>query len=136
MAIKSKRVKITPRERRKYRIRKHLSGSDARPRLSVFRSGKFTYGQVISDETGATLASGSTREAAVMEAVSRIEKEGMHSDKVSTKSTIAAKALGLILAERLKEKSIENLVFDRNGYLYHGRVQAVADGIREGGLKF
>lgn len=136
MAIKPKKEKISARLRRKYRIRKRLSGTAERPRLSVYRSGKFTYAQVISDLTGETLASASTRDKDVLDAVGKIDKEGVHSEASSSKSVVAAKALGLVVAQKAKEKSIESIVFDRNGYLYHGRIKAVADGAREGGLQF
>ncbi|MCB0333178.1 MAG: 50S ribosomal protein L18 [Bdellovibrionales bacterium] len=136
MAIKPKKEKISARLRRKYRIRKRLSGTGERPRLSVYRSGKFTYAQMISDLTGETLASASTRDKEVLDAIGGLDKEGAHSEAASSKSVIAAKALGLVVAQKAKEKNIENVVFDRNGYLYHGRIQAVADGARQGGLQF
>jgi len=109
------------RERRKVRVRKKVSGTAERPRLSVFRSAKHIYAQVIDDLAGVTLASASTMAKGV---------------KVSGKKTETAKQIGLAIAELCKKKEITTVTFDRNGYRYHGRVQAVADGAREGGLQF
>lgn len=111
------------RARRKRRIRKKLSGSGERPRISVFRSAKHIYVQAIDDSKGATLATVSTLSEGVKGAV-----EGNKTDE--------AKAVGAAIAKVLKEKGIEQVVFDRNGYLYHGRVKALAEGAREAGLKF
>ena len=111
------------RARRKRRIRKKLSGSGERPRVSVFRSAKHIYVQAIDDSKGSTLATVSTLSDGVKGAV-----EGTKTDE--------AKAVGAALAKVLKEKGIEQIVFDRNGYLYHGRVKALAEGAREAGLKF
>lgn len=107
------------RLRIKRRIRKSIEGTAVRPRLSVYRSNKQIYGQIINDETGVTLAS-------------------FGSDKLDGKmpKTDQAKATGLGMAEKAKAAGIENVVFDRNGYLYHGRVKAFAEAAREGGLKF
>ncbi len=109
------------RERIKMRIRKKVSGSAAAPRLSVFRSNRDIYAQIINDETGKTLVQASSKEKSF--------------DFQGTKTEKAAQ-VGKILAERAKEASIDQVVFDRNGYLYHGRVKSLADGAREGGLKF
>jgi large subunit ribosomal protein L18 len=111
------------RLRRKVRVRKKIIGTDSRPRICVFRSNKHIYAQVISDEQGKTLAAVSTL------------SEPTPSDK-KAKGVEAAKLVGLALAKVCKEKNITEVVFDRNGFLYHGRVKAVADGAREGGLKF
>jgi large subunit ribosomal protein L18 len=111
------------RERRKRRIRKKLSGDGARPRISVFRSAKHIYVQAIDDSLGTTLATVSTLSEGVKGAV-----EGNKTDE--------AKAVGAAIAKVLKDKGIEQVVFDRNGYLYHGRVKALAEGAREAGLKF
>jgi large subunit ribosomal protein L18 len=111
------------RARRKRRIRKKLSGSGDRPRVSVFRSAKHIYVQAIDDSKGSTLATVSTLSSGVKGAI-----EGTKTDE--------AKAVGAALAKVLKEKGIEQIVFDRNGYLYHGRVKALAEGAREAGLKF
>ena len=102
----------------KYRIRKNVTGTAERPRLSVFRSNKQIYVQVINDVDGRTLASASS---IGMEAMPKIEQ--------------AAK-VGALLAEKAKAAGITTVVFDRNGYLYHGRVKALADAAREGGLNF
>ena len=109
------------RERIKMRIRKKISGSAAIPRLSVFRSNRDIYAQLINDETSMTLVQASSAEKSFSFQGTKTEK---------------ATEVGKILAERAKAASIEKVVFDRNGYLYHGRVKALADGAREGGLKF
>ncbi len=108
------------RQRRKLRIRKKISGTAERPRLSVFRSDRHIYAQVVDDVKGATLAS-----------VSSFEK-GNH--RRADKEVCAE--LGKALAERCKAKNIAAVVFDKNGFTYHGRVKALADGAREGGLRF
>ena len=102
----------------KFRIRKNVSGTAERPRLSVFRSNKQSYAQVINDLTGKTLASASSLG---LEKLPKIEQ---------------AKKVGALVAEKAKAAGVEKVVFDRNGYLYHGRVQALADAAREGGLNF
>jgi large subunit ribosomal protein L18 len=112
------------RLRRKVRVRKKVVGTDTRPRVCVFRSNKHIYAQVISDDQGKTLAAASTISASLGD--SGQKKNGV----------AAAKLVGLALAKACKEKSISEVVFDRNGFLFHGRVKAVADGAREGGLKF
>lgn len=136
MAIKSKKGRVSSRERTKYRIRKKVSGVEGRPRVSVFKSSRHTYVQAVLDSSGVTVAAVSTDEKAVLERAAGLSAEGYPNDSKSSKSMLAAKAVGLILAERLKEKAISKVVFDRNGYVYHGRIQAVADGAREGGLQF
>ena len=103
------------------RVRAVISGTPDRPRLCVFRSEKHIYAQVIDDVAGKTLVSASTVEKDFTE-------YGGNKD--------AAKKIGLLIAERAKGAGIETVVFDRGGYIYHGRVQALADGAREGGLKF
>jgi large subunit ribosomal protein L18 len=110
------------RERRKRRIRKKISGETTRPRISVFRSSKHIYVQAIDDFKGATLATAST----LSEGVKGVE--GTKTDE--------ATAVGKAIAKALLEKGISEVIFDRNGYLYHGRVKALAEGAREGGLKF
>ena len=102
----------------KFRIRKSVNGTAERPRLSVFRSNKQIYAQVINDLTGKTLASASS----------------LGSEKLP-KSEQASK-VGALVAEKAKAAGVEKVVFDRNGYLYHGRVKALADAAREGGLNF
>jgi len=112
------------RLRRKARVRKKVLGTDARPRVCVFRSSKHIYAQVISDDQGKTLAT-----------VSTLSKELADATK-KTKRVEAAKQVGLALAKVCKDKNITKVVFDRNGFLHHGRVKAIADGAREGGLEF
>jgi len=106
------------------RIRKRLEGSAARPRLAVFRSNKHIYAQVIDDAKGATLTAASTLDA---DAKKDLKKGG---------NIAAAKAVGKLVAQRAKAKGIETVLFDRGGYLYHGRVKALAEAAREAGLKF
>lgn len=112
------------RGRRQKRVRKKVQGTDGRPRLCVFRSLKHIYAQVISDEQGVTLATAST-----------ISK-GLRGKLKKTKDVEAAKRVGALLAQICKEKNITKVVFDRNGFLYHGRVKALAEAAREGGLQF
>ena len=106
------------------RIRKRLSGSQGRPRLAVFRSNKHIYAQVIDDSKGATVTAASTLDADA-------KKDAKHGGNIA-----AAKAVGKLVAERAKAKGIETVLFDRGGYLYHGRVKALAEAAREAGLKF
>lgn len=136
MAIKSKKGRISPRERVRIRIRKRVSGTVARPRLSVFRSAKHLYVQLVDDISGKTLAAASTLDKEVMSKVTKLDLSKAHNKATSSKSSAAARAVGLVLAEKSKQKNIVEVVFDRNGFLYHGRIKAVADGAREGGLKF
>lgn len=112
------------RQRIRYRIRKKLEGTAQRPRLAVFRSEKHIYAQAIDDENGRTVAHASSRDASVRATSARGSNVG------------AAKVVGTAIAERLKEKGIETVVFDRGGFLYHGRVKALAEAAREAGLKF
>ncbi|MDI9348426.1 MAG: 50S ribosomal protein L18 [Candidatus Symbiobacter sp.] len=109
------------RERNRYRIAQHAGG---KPRLSVFRSSKHIYAQIIDDENGVTLASASSLEADLRQSM----KTGSNRD--------AAAAIGKLVAERAVKQGVTNVVFDRGGYLYHGRVKSLADGAREGGLVF
>ena len=110
------------RDRRKQRIRKTVFGSSERPRLSVFRSAGHIYAQIIDDTSGHTLASAST-----------LPKD-LSSFDGHRGNIEAAKAVGKLIAERAKGASVEKVVFDRNGYIYHGRIQALADAAREAGL--
>lgn len=113
--------KEAKRQKIKSRIRGKVSGTAVRPRLSIFRSNKETYVQLIDDTNGVTLAAASTR------------------DKDFTRNgtkTEQGKTVGMMVAQKAAAKGITDVVFDRNGYLYHGRVKAVAEGAREGGLKF
>ena len=109
------------RLKRHKRVRSKISGTPERPRLNVFRSGTNIYAQIIDDVAGATLVSASSLEKGFEGKGGNIE---------------AAKKVGQMVAERAKATGIENVVFDRGGYLYHGRVQALAEGAREGGLVF
>jgi large subunit ribosomal protein L18 len=113
------------RRRRHRRVRKKIFGTPQRPRLAVFRSSRHIYAQVIDDTIGHTLAAASDLEPAVRAQIS----DGM------TKTDVA-RLVGRVVAERARAKGIETVVFDRGGFLYHGRVQALADAAREGGLKF
>jgi large subunit ribosomal protein L18 len=112
------------RLRIKRRIRKRISGTAVKPRMSVFRSNKQIYAQLIDDLTGVTLVSASSLEKEIAEKTASITKVEV------------AKLVGKLAAERALAKGISEVVFDRNGYLYHGRVQNLADAAREGGLKF
>jgi large subunit ribosomal protein L18 len=111
------------RLRRQARVRRRVQGTDERPRLSVFRSGKHIYAQVISDQTGRTLAAASTLSATLRDSLAR------------TGNAEAAKSVGKRIAEVCRERGIHRVVFDRNGFLYHGRVKALADAAREAGLE-
>lgn len=114
-------TKARRRKRIQHRIRKKIRGAQSRPRLSIYRSNRDIYCQLIDDLRGHTLLSASSREKGF--------------DAKGTKSE-QAKAVGKLLAQRAKDAGYESIVFDRSGYLYHGRVKALADGAREGGLKF
>jgi large subunit ribosomal protein L18 len=118
--------KAAARNLRRERVRRRLRGTDDRPRLSVFRSGRHTYAQVVSD----VVAGGKT-----LLAVSTLSAE-IRGELKKTANVEAAKQVGLLVARRCKEKGIDRIVFDRNGFIYHGRVRAVAEGAREGGLQF
>lgn len=118
-------LKKVRRQRRKYRIRKKIVGTSDIPRLSVYRSLKHIYAQIIDDERGNTLVACSTMDKEVHEAIK---------DKI--RKVEQAKLVGKILAKRALEKGIERIAFDRNGFLYHGRVRALADSARENGLVF
>ena len=113
--------KNTARLKRHARVRKKISGTAARPRLNVFRSAKHIYAQLIDDVAGVTLASASSMEKGF---------EGFGGNNE------AAKKVGMTIAQKAQEKGISEIVFDRSGYIYHGRVKELAEGAREGGLKF
>ena len=117
-------VKTENRKRRQERVRKRVRGTDAKPRLCVFRSAKHIYAQVISDEAAKTLVAASTLSTELGEA------------RDHTKKVDAAKKVGELVAKKCLERSISQVVFDRNGFLYHGRIKALADAAREAGLKF
>jgi len=113
------KIKQAKRIRRKGRVRVKVTGMAGCPRLTVFRSNRGIYAQIINDEIGQTLVSVSANEA-----------------KVKDKKTVVSLELGKLIAAKAVAKGISKVVFDRNGYKYHGRVKALADGAREGGLKF
>jgi len=124
MSSARKNSRLIARQRRHERVRKHVSGTANRPRLNVFRSDAEIYAQVINDEVGQTLVSASSIDQNL-----RAKMEG----KTKTEQ---ARLVGQALAERAKDKGIQAVVFDRGGYRYIGRVKALADGAREGGLQF
>lgn len=121
-------ARTNPRERartlRQARVRRHLHGTNARPRLCVYRSGRHLYAQIISDESGATLTTASTLSSELRSTVKK------------TATVDAAKEVGSLIARKCQEKGIVQVVFDRNGFLYHGRIRAVAEAAREAGLQF
>jgi len=118
------KTKFDQRVRRKCRIRKRVTGTEQRPRLTVFRSARHIYAQIIDDTQGHTLVAACSLDKTVMDAAA---------DK---KKVDCATMVGKLLAERAKAKGIDKVVFDRNGFLYHGRVKAVSEGAREAGLQF
>jgi len=122
MGLVNKRTEL--RAKRKVRIRKRIFGTPERPRLSVYRSLNHIYTQIIDDTQGVTLAAAST-----------VEKDVRDAQKFGNKRA-AATYIGKLIAERASAKGIKSVVFDRNGFLYHGRVKAVSDGAREAGLDF
>ncbi|MBD2844708.1 50S ribosomal protein L18 [Paenibacillus sp. IB182496] len=111
------------RLKRHLRVRKKINGTTERPRLSVFRSAKHIYCQLIDDVQGVTVAAASTQDKSL-------------ADIGNGGNVEAARKVGALIAERAKEKGVSSIVFDRGGYLYHGRIQALADAAREGGLEF
>lgn len=117
-------AKLTPKERRKFRIRARVAGTQERPRLSVFRSAKHIYAQVINDADQRTIACAST--------LSPDLKGTLENDN----KTAAAKKVGALIAKMCIEKQVRKVVFDRNGNLYHGRIKALAEAAREAGLQF
>lgn len=114
------KTKATRRKKIHLRIRKSIKGTQARPRLSVFRSNKSIYCQLIDDVNGTTLASATSTDSGIPKDANRLEQ---------------AKQVGSIMAGKAKDLNIDTVVFDRGGYLYHGRIKALADGARENGLK-
>lgn len=142
------------RARAKFRIRKRISNNPDKARLSVFRSSKHIYAQIISDATGKTIAYASSQDGEVkgivetlaLEASNAVAAGGTQENdgaavkardvSKSSKSVLTARAVGRLVAQRSKDHQVEAVVFDRNGFQYTGRVQAVAEGAREGGLQF
>jgi large subunit ribosomal protein L18 len=114
---------IAARAKRISRIRKNISGTNERPRLRVFKSNKHIYAQIIDDKVGVTLV-----------AMSTVEKDFDKTEKLNKKES--AKTVGLMIAQRALAAGISKVVFDRGGYLYHGRVKSLSEGAREGGLQF
>jgi large subunit ribosomal protein L18 len=115
-------AKASARQKIRYRIRKKVSGQASKPRLSIFRSNTEIYAQLINDETGTTLASSSSRDKDIA------AQKGTKSDK--------SKLVGSVIARKAVDLGVNTVIFDRGGYIYHGRVKALAEGAREGGLKF
>lgn len=122
--MKALRKKAEMRTRRKKRVRRNITGTTVKPRLSVFRSSKHIYVQVIDDSTGKTLAAASSLSGEIKGGLGDLSKRD------------GAKKVGALAAQKCSAAGINTVIFDRNGYLYCGRVAAVADGAREGGLKF
>lgn len=120
--MSGKHTQVERHRIRRYRIRKRVSGTPERPRLSVFRSARHIYAQIVDDERGITLAAASSREKL---------PAGSGKGRVS-----ASAAVGQAIASRAKEKGVSKVAFDRGGYLYHGRIKALADGARAAGLEF
>ena len=121
---KTTHPKARARFRRRMRIRKKIFGTSERPRLSVFRSNRHIFAQIVDDDKGVTLVASSS-----------FSKE-LKGQKIEGGKTAMAKEVGKLIAQQAKAKGIEKIVFDRGGYLYHGRVKALAEGAREGGLIF
>jgi len=119
-----KNPRETARQKRKIRIRKRIFGTEQRPRLSVFRSAKHIYAQLVVDSTGSTILAASTLSPEIRAEIGELDKSG------------AAKKVGQLIGKKAVEKNIHRVVFDRNGFLYHGRIKALADGARESGLEF
>ena len=112
------------RQKRKARIRRRIFGTEQRPRLSVFRSAKHIYAQLVVDSTGSTILAASTLSPEIRAESGELDKSD------------AAKKVGLLIGKKALEKNIHRVVFDRNGFLYHGRIKALAEGARESGLEF
>jgi len=122
--MSQKNQRETARQNRKSRIRKRIFGTEQKPRLSVFRSAKHIYAQVVVDSTGSTILAASTLSPEIRSEIGDLDKSG------------AAKKVGQLIGKKALEKNIQCVVFDRNGFLYHGRIKALADGARESGLVF
>jgi len=122
--MSQKNQRETARQNRKGRIRKRIFGTEQRPRLSVFRSAKHIYAQLVIDSTGSTILAASTLSPDLRAEIGDLDKSD------------AAKKVGQWIGKKAMEKNIQRVVFDRNGFLYHGRIKALADGARESGLVF
>ena len=128
--VKRTKQKRERRHRAHQRVRARVKGSAERPRLTVYKSLRFIYAQVVDDARGTTLAQASSAEPELKSRLAAAEGGG------SAKARAAAKLVGEVVAERAKAKGIDRVVFDRGGYVYHGRVEAVAQGARDKGLEF
>lgn len=117
-------TKKIARQKRKIRIRKKIFGTEARPRLSVFRSAKHIYAQLVVDSSGSTILAASTVSPEIRNEIANLKKSD------------AARKVGEWIGRKAAEKNIRKVVFDRNGFLYHGRIKALAEGARESGLEF
>ena len=122
--MSQKNQRETARQNRKSRIRKRIFGTEQRPRLSVFRSAKHIYAQLVIDSTGSTILAASTLSPDLRTEIGDLDKSD------------AAKKVGQWIGKKALEKNIQRVVFDRNGFLYHGRIKALAEGARESGLEF
>jgi len=122
--MSQKNQRETARQKRKVRIRKRIFGTEQRPRLSVFRSAKHIYAQLVVDSTGSTILAASTLSPDLRSEIGDLDKSD------------AAKKVGQWIGKKALEKNIQRVVFDRNGFLFHGRIKALADGARESGLVF
>lgn len=121
MSVKELNDKLRKREQRKLHVRKHIEGTAEKPRMTVFKSNRYLYVQVVDDLAGATLVSASTLEESLKSVKRNVE---------------GAAKLGEEIGKRLKDKNVASVVFDRNGYKYHGIVKAIADGARKAGIQF
>lgn len=119
-----KNTREIARQKRKIRIRKKIFGTEGRPRLSVFRSAKHIYAQLVVDSTGSTILAASTQSPEIRDELAKLKKSD------------AARKVGELIGRKAAERSIRKVVFDRNGFLYHGRIKALAEGARESGLEF
>ncbi len=122
--MSQKNIREEARQKRKTRIRKRIFGTEQRPRLSVFRSAKHIYAQIVVDSTGSTILAASSLSPEIKEELGKLKKSE------------AAKRVGELLGRKAAEKNIRKVVFDRNGFLYHGRIKALAEGASESGLEF
>ena len=122
--MSQKNIREDARQKRKTRIRKRIFGTEQRPRLSVFRSAKHIYAQIVVDSTGSTILAASSLSPEIRDELGALRKSE------------AAKKVGELLGRKAAEKNIRKVVFDRNGFLYHGRIKALAEGARESGLEF
>ncbi len=123
--MKTPQIRRNRRKRAHQRLRRRIAGTAEKPRLAVFKSLRYVYAQVIDDDAGTTLAQATSREAAIQERL-----------KGGTNNKAAARLVGELVAERAKEKGVETVVYDRGGYVFHGRIREIAEGARSKGLRF